>query len=241
LTGCFILANGRAPIIEEVNYFLNNGYPLLIAADGGADTCKVLGLTPDIIAGDFDSVSPETLQLFSKKSKIQKISGQYDTDVEKCIKVAISMGIKECVLAGATGDRLDHSFNNIGMVLKYFPEIRIKLMSESSILQVITGETKIEGTPGETVSLFGIDDNTLFTTEGLAFPLNRETLPFGKRDGTSNKALTGIFSVVVEGGKGILIRELEKMTAFRLSKESSPASKKSMLNDQKKAFDNNGN
>jgi uncharacterized membrane-anchored protein len=42
--------------------YLRELKPVLIGVDGGADTLCELGLTPDIIIGDFDSVSVETLR-----------------------------------------------------------------------------------------------------------------------------------------------------------------------------------
>ncbi len=211
MKGCIILANGRPPEKRHIEYFVSHGYPFLICADGGADTARNLGLKPDVIAGDLDSVTPETLEYYRGKAVIEKIDRQDDTDMEKCIKLAVREGFDRCVIMAATGDRLDHSFNNIGITLKYNDIINILLVSESSCMRLITGSTRVNGIPGETVSLFGIDDKTKFTTTGLQFPLNRESLPFGVRDGTSNSALTGRFEVLVEGGTGIMMRDIEKV------------------------------
>lgn len=41
--------------------YLNEVRPLLVAVDGGADALLRLGLTPDVIIGDFDSVSEDAL------------------------------------------------------------------------------------------------------------------------------------------------------------------------------------
>lgn len=211
MRGCIILANGRPPGSKHLEFFRAHGYPFLICADGGAETAREMGLVPDLIAGDLDSVTGATLAIFTGVCTIEKIAAQYDTDVEKCLKIAIERGFTGCVLMGATGDRLDHSFNNIGIAVKYDPAIKIMVVSEATCMQVISGDLTINGVAGETVSLFGIDRETLFTTSGLQYPLNGESLPFGVRDGTSNVATTGLFSVSVEGGRGILMRELEKV------------------------------
>jgi uncharacterized membrane-anchored protein len=42
--------------------YLREVRPVLIGVDGGADALRELGLTPDIIIGDFDSVREETLR-----------------------------------------------------------------------------------------------------------------------------------------------------------------------------------
>jgi uncharacterized membrane-anchored protein len=51
---------------EDLGALKRSGYlrevkPVLIGVDGGADALRDLGLTPDVIIGDFDSVREETL------------------------------------------------------------------------------------------------------------------------------------------------------------------------------------
>ena len=41
-----------------------HGLDFIIAADGGAQHCISLGVTPDVIIGDFDSLEPDTLTAF---------------------------------------------------------------------------------------------------------------------------------------------------------------------------------
>ncbi len=211
MTGCIILANGRAPARRYFDHFYLHGYSYLICADGGANSAREMELVPDLIAGDLDSISEETVEFFSRFCDINRIEGQDDTDVEKCLKLAINIGFTHCILMGGTGDRLDHSFNNIGIALKYNDRIKISILSETSMMMVIEGNTLIKGVKGETVSLFGMDRETKFTTTGLKYPLNHETLKFGVRDGTSNTVTDGDFTVLVEGGAGILFREVEKV------------------------------
>ncbi len=78
-------------------------------------------LVPDVIIGDLDSISAEALKEFKSVSKIIRLKRQNDTDVEKCLKYAISHKYDEALLVGATGNRLDHTFCNLGIVLKFFP------------------------------------------------------------------------------------------------------------------------
>ncbi len=211
MTGCIILANGRAPAKKYFDHFYLHGYSWLICADGGANSAREMELVPDLIAGDLDSITGENIEFFRRLCDINRIESQDDTDVEKCLKLAINMGFTHCILMGGTGDRLDHSFNNIGIALKYNGRIKISMLSETSLMMIVEGKTVINGIKGETVSLFGIDGETKFTTAGLKYPLDHESLQFGVRDGTSNVATEGEFSVLVEGGAGILFREIEKV------------------------------
>ena len=52
---------------EDLTLLRNSGYvaeqrPLLIGVDGGADALLELGMTPDVIVGDFDSVTEQALR-----------------------------------------------------------------------------------------------------------------------------------------------------------------------------------
>ena len=71
------------------NILQHKGFSTIICADGGANSAKKIGITPDFIIGDFDSVDSGTLKYFKSKSTIIQIKRQNDTDVEKCLKFAI--------------------------------------------------------------------------------------------------------------------------------------------------------
>jgi thiamine pyrophosphokinase len=207
LKKCIILANGKAPAKSVVRYLERTGYAFLICADGGADTAKRMGLTPNVIAGDFDSVKPETLEFFKNKSEIIKIKRQNDTDVEKSLKYAIRKKYDEAVLLGAVGDRLDHSFCNMGIVIKFFDKIRIRIISGKSILTPYKGNVEIPAVKGETISLYGFNDKTKITSSGLKYPLKKTALPFGKRESTSNAAVRDTVKLKIEGGMIFVIRD----------------------------------
>ncbi len=162
----------------------------LVCADGGADTARKMGLYPDYIIGDFDSIKEETLRFFGTKSKIIKIKRQNDTDVEKCLKFAGRKKAKEAILLGAIGDRLDHSFCNMGIVIKFFDRIKVRIISDKSILTPYSGDVELSTFPDETISLYGFNDKTKITSNGLKYPLKQTSLPFGQRESTSNVAVS---------------------------------------------------
>mgnify|MGYP003609157969 FL=1 len=209
--GCIILANGRPPEIEVLRYFMATGFDSLICADGGANSAKMLGVVPDFIVGDLDSIEPATLEYFGGTSKVVKYKRQNDTDVEKCIKFAAKSKFTKCLIMGVTGDRLDHSFCNIGITIKFMELIDIFLVSGESILEPFTGTIERECTVGETVSIYGITRDTLFTTTGLKYRLKSEPLPFGVRESTSNIVISKKIKVSASTGAGLFIRSLQSV------------------------------
>ena len=208
---CIILANGQAPSKSTFKFLQSIGYSTLLCADGGANSAYKLALVPDLIIGDLDSIDEKVFNYYNSRCRIIKISRQNDTDVEKCLKYAIGKNFTEVVLLGATGDRLDHSFCNIGIVLKFYDQIKIKIIHQTSILTAYSGKIYLETFPGETISLYGIDGKTKFSSVGLKYPLKNTALPFGVKESTSNVAVGNRVMLNINGGKGIIIRDYETL------------------------------
>lgn len=90
-----------------------------IAADSGMEFLRHAGLVPDMIIGDFDSVSAGTLAHFKVQEGIavkQLNPMKDDTDTEAAIRQAIALGAEEITLLGATGSRIDHVLGNVALL-----------------------------------------------------------------------------------------------------------------------------
>ena len=208
---CLILANGQPPRKSEINFLMKAGYETLICADGGANSAFRLNLTPDYIVGDLDSIREDVLKFYKGKSIIKHNKSQYSTDVEKCLKLAKQKKIEHVMFIGATGDRLDHTFCNLGIVLKFFDMITIEILHQKSLLSAHTGKVKLKTTKGEIVSIYGIDKKTKFTTNGFKYPLKNEPLPFGERESTSNAAISDEAEVIIKNGIAFIVRDFKML------------------------------
>ncbi len=192
-------------------FFQKNGLETLICADGGANSALKLGLIPDYIIGDLDSADKAVLNKFKTKSTIINYKRQNDTDVEKCLKFAIKNKFKEALLVGVTGNRLDHTFCNLGIVLKFFNQINISLIAENSYLKPYKGKQKLKTFKGETISLYGFDRKTKITSQGLKYPLKDVSLPFGEKESTSNIATSNSLRLSITNGVIFVIRDFNTM------------------------------
>jgi thiamine pyrophosphokinase len=114
---------------------------LVIAADGGYDNLLSLGITPNIIIGDLDSVRselPKEIELI--RHKVEKD----ETDTHLAYLEGARRGYTEFELYGGTGGREDHTFANYSLLLYAKNEgNNIKLVSENMDVFVIKNE-KIE-------------------------------------------------------------------------------------------------
>jgi len=208
---CIILANGKPPRKNVITFFQKKGYNTLICADGGANSALKLGLTPDHIIGDLDSISRTALTKFKRRSNIINYKRQNDTDVEKCLKFAVKNKFSEALLVGITGNRLDHTFCNLGIVLKFFSQINISLIAENSYLKPYSSKQEIKTFKGETISLYGIDRKTKITSQGLKYPLKNISLPFGEKESTSNIATSNLLRLTISNGVIFVIRDFNTM------------------------------
>lgn len=213
---CIILANGEPPKKSVINFLYRKGYTTLICADGGSNAALKYDLIPDFIIGDLDSINTTTYDYFYDKCKIIKMKGQNDTDVEKCLKFAIKEKFKEAILLGATGDRLDHTFCNLGIVLKFFDKIKVSLIHKISFLSVYEGKVQLQTIPGEIISIYGFDNKTKIKSVGLKYPLKNVSIPFGQKESTSNVALGKKVELEIKRGKVFVIRNFEMMSKYGL-------------------------
>jgi len=216
LKKCIILANGKPPKKKIITFFRKKGFEKLICADGGANSALKMKLVPDLIIGDLDSISSEAMKEFKSSSKIIQLKRQNDTDVEKCLKYAIKNNFNEALLAGVTGNRLDHTFCNLGIILKFFSQIDLSLIAENSHLKSYKGKPNLKSYIGETISLYGFDKKTKITSSGLKYSLKQTTLPFGKKESTSNVATGELVKLNISTGNIFVIRDVNLMMKYDL-------------------------
>ncbi len=208
---CIILANGKPPKKSIISFFQKNGYESLICADGGADSALRMNLVPDAIIGDLDSISPQAFKKFKSKSKIIRLKRQNDTDVEKCLKYAINKNFNQVLLAAVTGNRLDHTICNLGIVLKFMNQLKISIVAEDSFLKPYKGKVELKTYPGETISIYGFDKKTKITSNGLKYELKNISLPFGVKESTSNLAKKNTVRLNINNGVVFIIRDVNFM------------------------------
>lgn len=208
---CIIIANGKSPTKKVVDYFIEKGFSTIFCADGGANSAKKLGIVPDFIIGDLDSIDTATIKHFSSKSKIIKYARQNDTDVEKCLKYAIRKKYKEVVLLGVTGDRLEHTICNLGIVIKFFSKIKIHISADNSFLSAYNIPVVIKSKINEIISFYAFDKHTFITSNGLKYPLKKSNLAFGKKESTSNVSTSETIELKIIGGIVFIIRDFNFM------------------------------
>lgn len=201
-TKALILANGQPPSKRLLLRLLKQS-AVFVCADGGANTAARLGLKPDLIIGDLDSIASATLRKF-RNIRARRIADQNSTDLEKALSWVTGKGHKDIVVAGATGRRLDHSLGNLSALVKFSRKARIRFVDDASELCFIGSECEFEAPTGTLVSLIPLSLCEGIVTHGLKWELKNESLRLGFRESTSNMVKLSPVSIRVRRGDLLL-------------------------------------
>ncbi len=178
-----------------------------ICADGGAENAKNLGITPDYIVGDLDSITKSSLNEFKNNEKIEiiKDTNQNKTDLELSIDLAQKLDPKEIIIFGAIGDRIDHTLANIFCLDKIKSSIRAKIIDDKTSIELVKDSTKISGKKDDLISVIPISNISNLKYNGFKWNVeNLDTEPCWF--GISNKLEKTNASISFSKGKLLLIR-----------------------------------
>ncbi len=116
---------------------------LTIAADSGLSAFDALGLMPDLLVGDMDSVDPAVLARYEGRLPEHRLNCiKDDTDGVDALDLAIARGAKEITLLGALGGRLDHTLANIQNAASAAAEgANVTILDEREEITFLTGGT----------------------------------------------------------------------------------------------------
>ncbi|MEK7858750.1 MAG: thiamine diphosphokinase [Elusimicrobiota bacterium] len=168
----------------------------VLCADGGARHAAALGLEPDFIIGDMDSL-PKPRPRW-KKTVYWCDFDPDRSDFEKALGFALDIGCAQLFVAGALGGRLDHAMVNLALARSYSEKLEIVLVDRGTARLLKPGRYRLPLRRGDTLSLLAASDKTRLSATGLRFPLKKTPMAPGSR-GLSNVA-RGPVSLTVHSG-----------------------------------------
>lgn len=188
----------------------------VVAADEGLDHALAAGLRVDVAVGDFDSASPAGLAAVEAAGvRVVRYPADKDaTDLELALDEAAALGPRRLLVVGVDGGRLDHLLAGLLLLgAERYAAFEVDALLGRATAHVVRGERVLEGRPGELVSLLALHGPAeAVVTDGLVYPLRRETLLPGSSRGVSNVFAAREARVALERGVLLVLRpDTERM------------------------------
>ncbi len=207
MSKCVIVGGVKINNTDQIKKYIDET-DFVIACDSGIESCKDIGVTPNLIVGDFDSHKKPNTDI----EIITLPTAKDDTDTMFAAKEAVKRGFSEVVLLGAVGDRIDHTLANV-YILSYLQDEGVKGMIVDDFSEML-----IISENGQNISR--ISDNYKFfsllclegkvegvTIKNAKFPLENGIITPNHQYATSNEVLPGeVAEVSIEKGSVLLVK-----------------------------------
>lgn len=195
-----ILLNGLLP--DRSVFELVSSVPF-IAADGAANALIDMGIIPDILTGDLDSVRPEVIESVRQHGMVIADPDQEINDFEKALRVAASSHWNTVLVAGIHGGELEHTLNNWSVLMRHGRSMNLYALDGHRIASPVYEAFSYTAEVGEIISVIP-QPRARLTTSGLHWPLTDEVLELGMREGARNRAIHSDVSITVHEGSALV-------------------------------------
>lgn len=182
----------------------------IVAADGGIDHARAMGLKVDFIVGDFDSAK----SLDFDEPIMRLPTEKDDTDTMQTLKEVANKGYKDITIVCATTGRLDHTLSNLFLLEKAEQMgIDCSIMDSQNIITLHSGGIKIFQNNKEFkyFSIIPMDRIlTDVTIQGAKYNINNVDLKRDNIISVSNECVENQFIVQIGTGKAFVILSKDK-------------------------------
>ena len=195
-----IILDGKLPTKETI-LKLKSGE--ILAADGAAIQLLKMGIEPDAVVGDLDSLKNQGYDKKIAKDKIVYLPDQNSNDFEKVINYAIEQKFNNLLIIGIHGGELEHTLNNWSVFIKYSQKLNLYIFDENRFGIAVFDSIKLQVDKNEIISLIPQPEVKL-TTNGLRWELNKQVLKLGTKEGARNQAIKDIIKIQIHSGSTLL-------------------------------------
>jgi len=201
-----LLLGGDGPAREIVAPYLC-GAAAVVAADSGFDLALALGLQPDLVVGDFDSVIHRRELEAMPRRRLRRVAADKSlTDAEIGLEALQELGCSRVIVAGGGGGRFDHQLAVLGLFER---DRRLRVwLTAAEHMQVIAGSARFCGHRRSTVSLFPLSATVSgLASRGLRWPLDGLCFQRGFAS-VSNVVVADTWELTVAHGRMLMVRNL---------------------------------
>lgn len=198
-------------LAQKQNRVLN-----LIAADKGLEFFQEVSWIPDLVIGDFDSLSEkgsDFLEFLKKETDTRIIRlnvEKDDSDTQSAVNHAIEQKAGFIAILGATGSRFDHMLANLGLLLLGEEKgVKIVILDPDNYITLVSSGTVLEREKqfGDYISFFPVGGIVhSLTLEGFRYPLQgHDLLPSDSGLTVSNEIREETAKITYRDGKLLMI------------------------------------
>jgi thiamine pyrophosphokinase len=185
----------------------------IICANGGVHHARVMGVTPDIIVGDLDSLDPglrTELEVAGVRFEVHP-THKDQTDLELALHLAIAEGATEIEILAMLGGRIDQSLANLLLLTRpEWASAQVRVTEGTQTVWPVRGgrEMTISGRVGDLLSLVPLTPLVGgVTLEGVEWPLHSATLRLGSTLTISNTLAAPTARLGVKEGLVLVIHQ----------------------------------
>lgn len=182
---------------------------LIIAADSGYDNAKLMGVCPDILLGDFDSLPEGKIP---DSIKTLKVPAEKDfTDTQLAVDTAIKNGAGEIIIIGGLDGRLDHTLSNLAILedmweRKIFCTVtdgknRVRYIENASVL-IPKSNYRYLSVIARTKKLRGVE------IKGCKYPLENATIDKNFQYAVSNEIVENCALIAIRRGGAYIVESI---------------------------------
>lgn len=205
-----VVANGEVPS-SELSLNILKTRKRVVCCDGALQKLLSVNIIPDLVVGDGDSMhgqlsdsitdsdTPDEDSVCRVCAEGHQIpyypdkSEEYN-DLQKALKHCMANGYNDVLLLGCGGLREDHFIANLSILVMYSAWIRLAMLTEHGVFDIIRGEGRLNAFPGMQVSVFPRNPKIPITFEGLKYPVQDRCFTW-LWEGSLNEAVGESFTV----------------------------------------------
>ena len=199
-----LVANGDIDDFEWLA-LLARSAEWVVGVDGGTNHLKRARVVPDLVVGDFDSISAE-LHAWITSNKVDTVPFPREkdqTDLELAIAVAARRSTAPIMIVGVFGGRIDQTIANVSLLASPMLRGRVaSIVTKHEQLKMLgEGKHYIQAVVGDTLSFIAFLSDVHFTsTTGLKWNLVNSTLKLGTARGISNVVENSLIEIEISRG-----------------------------------------
>jgi len=186
-----VLVGGEVHADERLRAALA-GADLVIAADGGLRHAAALGLAPDLLVGDLDSVDDASLAAHPGLAVERHPADKDALDLELALDAAVARGAERITVVGGLSGRLDQTLATVLVAqARHAAGVTLEVLDgRRAVWPLRPGEERaLPLQRGERFSLLALDRDARVSVAGARYPLDEATLTRALGLGVSNVAL----------------------------------------------------